>query len=228
MRREIILLQCCVMGEIFALRFRYQMCWRPASPTRVPWSGPSAAWPVSWGNPFSAVGNELKVPWKSQLQHTHGWLYIHIQSCKRLRYYLSASGGDRRHFLGLDVRLYRHQHHISPNTSKQICNCSRTILSSPQQAYQQPTATSTSTTAPEGTRGNWARDRSDMGSSWSWSWFVVVVVVVVVWSCGRVVVGWLLGEAKTRRRGTISSSFDLLPKQKHKDRQAIHHQAPFH
>ena len=66
---------------------------------------------------------------------------------------------------------------------------------------------------------------------------LVVVVVrggrgrggrVVVWSCGRVVVGWLLGEAKTRRRGTISSSFDLLPKQKHKDRQAIHHQALFH
>ena len=64
-------------------------------------------------------------------------------------------------------------------------------------------------------RGRPGRGR---GSWWSWLW----------WSCGRVVVGWLSGEAKTRRRGTISSSFDLLPKQKHKDRQAIHHQAPFH
>ena len=36
-----------------------------------------------------------------------------------------------------------------------------------------------------------------------------------------------LGEAKARRKDMISSSLDL-PKQKHKDRQAIHHQAPLH
>ena len=36
-----------------------------------------------------------------------------------------------------------------------------------------------------------------------------------------------LSEAKARPRDIISYSLDL-PKQKHKDRQAIHHQAPFH
>ena len=42
--------------------------------------------------------------------------------------------------------------------------------------------------------------------------------------------GWggvFLGEAKARRKDMISSSLDLQ-KQKHKDRQAIHHQAPLH
>ena len=182
------------------------------------------------GEPLFSRGQRAEGAIGNRSFNTHWWLYIHIQSCKRSRYYLSASSGGRRHFLGLDVRLYRHQHHISPNTSKQICTDSRTILSSPEAPPKaaSPQQRAQAQQRQRGPGGNWARDRSDMGSSWSWSWFVAVVVVVVVWSCGRVVVGWLLGEAKTRRRGTISSSFDLLPKQKHKDRQAIHHQAPFH
>ena len=80
-------------GEILALRFRLcQMCWRPASPTRVPWSGPSAAWPVSWGNPFSAVGNELKVPLEIAASTHTDDSYTHIHSYTviytRLRYFL--------------------------------------------------------------------------------------------------------------------------------------------
>ena len=76
-------------GEIFALRFRLcQMCWRPASPTRVPWSGPSAAWPVSWGNPFSAVGNELKVPLEiaasTHPDDSYTFIYSHIYKTKIL------------------------------------------------------------------------------------------------------------------------------------------------
>ena len=143
------------------------------------------------GEPLFSRGQRAEGAIGNRSFNTHWWLYIHIQSCKRSRYYLSASGGGRRHFLGLDVRLYRHQHHISPNTSKQICTDSRTILSSPQQAYQQPTATSTSTTAPEGTRGELSPGPFGYG-------VVLVVVVVrggrgcggrvVVWSCGRGVV----------------------------------------
>ena len=171
------------MGEMFALRFRYQMCWRPASPTRVPWSGPSAAWPVSWGNPFSAVGNELKVPSEiAASTHTddYTFIYSHVKG-PDIIYQPPAFPGLR--CAALPPPAPHQSQHQQADMQWQPYHfiLARSTTKSPQQQAQ-------AQQRQRGPGGNWARDCSDMGSSWSWSWFVVVVVVVVVWSCGRGVV----------------------------------------
>ncbi len=113
--------------------------------------------------------------------------------------YLSASGNPAGLSWAWDVRLYRHQHRISPNTSSATNTSSRYALTtapfySPSAGSRSSIASSaarsttksssnngkptghsqqpTSTAAPEGTRGNRARDLLDMGWTWwaRWSW----------------------------------------------------------